>query len=108
MAYHFDRTLENLKRLVMIIQNEAEAVDDIGEDLSANMNRTADAMNEINAGVQNIKEQVAAQSESVSTTNGAMERITENITKLNSEIDVQSASVSQSSSAIEEMLANID
>ncbi|GHU12873.1 hypothetical protein FACS1894161_2000 [Spirochaetia bacterium] len=44
IAGRFDRTLENLKNLVMIIRNEAEAVDDIGKDLSINMNNTAAAM----------------------------------------------------------------
>ncbi|GHV96463.1 hypothetical protein AGMMS50293_27830 [Spirochaetia bacterium] len=108
MANHFDSTLESLKRLVMIIQNEAEAVNDIGDDLSRNMTNTAGSMNEINSGVQYIQKQVDTQAESVRATNGAMERISENITKLNSEIDAQSDSVSQSSSAIEEMLANIE
>ncbi|GHV85124.1 hypothetical protein AGMMS50230_07320 [Spirochaetia bacterium] len=108
MAGYFDRTLESLKRLVMIIQNEAEAVDDISEDLSANMTRTAEAMNEINAAVQHVQTEAAAQSDSVAATNAAMEKITENITGLNSQIEEQTSSVSRSSSAIEEMLANID
>jgi methyl-accepting chemotaxis protein len=108
IAGHFDKTLESLKRLVMIIQNEAEAVDDISEDLSANMNRTAEAMNEINSGVQHIQQGVTNQNNSVNTTSAAMERISVHITKLNSEIVEQTASVSRSSSAIEEMLANIE
>ena len=108
MAGHFDRTLENLKRLVTIIQNEAEAVDDIGADLSGNMNKTAGAMNEINGGIQHMQRQIGAQADSIAATNTAVERISGNINRLTSEIETQSASVSQSSSAIEEMLANIE
>jgi methyl-accepting chemotaxis protein len=108
IAGHLDKTLENLKHLVMIIQNEAEAVDDIGVDLSANMDRTAIAMNEINAAVRHIQHQITAQSGSIDVTNDAIERITGNVNKLSMEIDVQSTNVSQSSTAIEEMLANIE
>jgi methyl-accepting chemotaxis protein len=108
MASSFDKTMDSLKRLVMIIRNEAEAVDDISDDLAANMGRTADAVNEINGGIQRVQQEVTHQNESVTATNAAMERITENITKLNDKIEVQSTSVSQSSSAIEEMLANIE
>jgi methyl-accepting chemotaxis protein len=108
MARHLDKTIESLKQLVMIIQNEAEAVDDISDELSANMTRTADAMNDINGGIHRVQREVVQQSESVHATNSAMGRITENITQLNGEIEVQTKSVSQSSSAIEEMLASID
>ena len=108
IAGHLDKTLENLKHLVMIIQNEAEAVDDIGADLSVNMDRTAGAMNEINAAVQHIQSQITAQSNSIGATHDSIERITGNINRLSDDIEVQSANVSQSSSAVEQMLANID
>ena len=107
IAYHLDLTLDHLKNLVMIIKGEAKAVDGISVDLSANMNRTADAISEINSAVRYIQQLVLSQSGSIETTNSAMEKITALIHELSSGIDVQSANVSQSSSAIEEMLANI-
>ncbi|GHV69341.1 hypothetical protein AGMMS49928_11240 [Spirochaetia bacterium] len=108
IAGHFDRTLESLKRLVMIIQNEAEAVDDTGKHLSVNMGKTARAVDEINGGVQEVQKQIAVQARSVGATNTAMGQITENINKLTGQIETQTASVSQSSQAVEEMLTNID
>ncbi|MCL2293679.1 MAG: bacteriohemerythrin [Spirochaetes bacterium] len=108
IAAHIDKTLDNLKRMVMIIQNEAESLDDIGLDLTANMEKTAQAISEINSAVKNMQVKAKAQSESVDTTNAAMERITENISRLSDDIEIQSNSVSQSSSAIEKMLTNID
>jgi methyl-accepting chemotaxis protein len=107
IAGSFDRTLESLKNLVMIIRNEAEAVDGIGEDLSASMNKTAEAMNEINAAVGRIQGQITTQAGSVSASNAAVNRIIESIHKLNEEIEIQTGSVSQSSSAIEQMLGSI-
>ncbi|GMO49870.1 MAG: hypothetical protein Pg6C_12950 [Treponemataceae bacterium] len=108
IAGHFDRTLESLKRLVMIIQNEAEAVDDIGNDLALNMSKTAGAIGEINAGIQNMQKQVTGQSQSVSSANIATEQIISAIEKLNTEVEVQTENVAQSSSAIEQMLMSID
>ena len=108
MADCFDRTLDRLKQLVMTIQNESEAVDEIGKDLSINMAGTAGAIREINGGIQHMQRQVSLQADSVAAANAAVERISGNIEKLIAEIDTQTASVSQSSSAIEEMLANID
>ena len=108
IAGHFDKILENFKHLVMIIQHEAEAVDDIGNDLSLNMNRTAGAMNEINDAVAHIQRQIITQSDAITVTNDSIKRITDNINLLSEDIDVQSSSVSQSASAIEQMLANID
>jgi len=107
IAYHLDLTLDNLKNLVMVIKNEALAVDEIGVDLSDNMNRTTGAINEINSAVRYIQQMVQTQSGSVNTTNAAMEKVTAYIHELSREIETQSANVSQSSSAIEEMLANI-
>ncbi|MDR0600173.1 MAG: bacteriohemerythrin [Treponema sp.] len=108
IAGRFNRTLENVKRLVMVVRNEAEAVDDMGNDLSVNMAETAEAAREINAGIQHMRRQISAQAGSVRSANTAMEKIIESVDKLNSEIEIQTESVSRSSAAIEEMLANID
>jgi hemerythrin-like metal-binding protein len=108
IAGHFDRTLENLKRLVIIIGNEAGAVDDIGRDLSQNMTRTTGAMDRITSGIGRMQEQINTQSESVAATGAAMEKITENIGQLNGEIETQIESVAWSSSAIEKMLTSIE
>ena len=107
IAYHLDMTFGNLKNLVMVIKNEAKAVDEIGIDLSANMDRTAGAIDEINSAVRYIQQQIVSQGDSIKTTNAAMEKITSHIHDLSSDIESQSANVSQSSSAIEEMLSNI-
>jgi hemerythrin-like metal-binding protein len=108
IALHLDKTIENFKHLVLIIQNQAEAVDAIGIDLAANMDKTTSAMDEINGSVQTIQGQISNQSISINATNDAITLITGNIDKLSEGIEVQSYSVSQSSSAIEEMLANIE
>jgi methyl-accepting chemotaxis protein len=107
MARYFNATLEKIRSLVITIKNQSVNLFDIGNELAANMNETASAINEITANIKSIKGRVINQAASVSGANTTMEQITINIDKLNGHVDRQSNSVSQSSSAIEEMLANI-
>jgi methyl-accepting chemotaxis protein len=107
LADFFNQTFESLGNLVRVIQNKADALTQIGIDLSSNMNETAAAINEITANIQSIKGRIINQSASVTETNATMEQITVNINKLNGNVEKQSSSVSESSSAIEQMLANI-
>jgi methyl-accepting chemotaxis protein len=107
LARYFNETLKKIGNLVATIKKQAVSLFDIGNDLAANMNETASAINEITANIQSIKERVINQSSSVTETNATMEQITVNIDKLKGQVDRQSSSVAQSSSAIEEMLANI-
>ena len=107
LAKYFNQTLEKIKRLVIIIKNEAKKLSDIGNDLSHNMAQTAAAVNQITANIQSIKGRVINQSASVTETNATMEQVTLNISKLNSNVEKQTQNVSQASAAIEQMVANI-
>ncbi|MDR2210802.1 MAG: bacteriohemerythrin [Spirochaetaceae bacterium] len=108
MVRSFNQTAEQLKQLVMTIENEGENLDDVGFELSSHMEETAGAVTEIRSAIDAIKDRTRIQTESVSQTSEAMEQITANIAGLNDQVVVQSDSVSQSSSAIEQMLANIN
>ncbi|MDR0320812.1 MAG: methyl-accepting chemotaxis protein [Treponema sp.] len=107
LAQYFNKTLEKIKGLVIIIKNEAKNLSSIGSDLASNMNETAAAVNEITANIQSIKGRVINQSASVTETNATMEQLVGNIKKLDGHVEKQSVNVSQASSAIEEMVANI-
>lgn len=107
LAHYFNKTIEKIKSLIIMIKKQSLSLSDIGSDLASNMTQTADAVNQITANVKTVKERVINQSASVTETNATMEQITVNIDKLNGHIEKQVTSVAQSSSAIEEMLANI-
>ncbi|MDR1859148.1 MAG: HAMP domain-containing protein, partial [Treponema sp.] len=49
LAKYFNQTLDKIKKLVIIIKNEAQKLSDIGSDLSSNMTETAAAVNQITA-----------------------------------------------------------
>jgi len=107
LAKYFNNTLEKIKKLVIIIKNEAGGLNNIGNDLASNMTETAAAVNEITSNIQGIKGRVISQSASVTETNATMEQVVANINKLNGHVETQSNNISQASSAIEEMVANI-
>jgi len=107
LAKYFNKTLEKIKALVVLIKKQANVLADIGNSLSSNMTETAAAINEITSNIQSIKGRVINQSASVTETNATMEQVIANINKLNDHVENQSSNVSQASSAIEEMVANI-
>jgi methyl-accepting chemotaxis protein len=107
LSRYFNRTLDKIKNLIIVIKEHAITLFNTGTELSGNMTETAAATNEITANIQSMKNRIISQSASVTETNATMEKITNTINKLNKHVEQQSDSVSQSSSAIEEMLANI-
>jgi len=107
LSHYFNRTLEKIKDLVLIIKKEAAGLHQIGDDLASNMTETAAAVNQITANIQSIKGRVINQSASVTETNATIEQVITNINKLNEHVENQSRNVSQASSAIEEMVASI-
>jgi len=107
LALYFNKTIEKIKNLVLIIKKQSVTLSEIGTDLSSNMTETAAAINEITANIQGIKSRVINQSASVTETNATMEQVITNINKLNNHVENQSRNISQAGSAIEEMVANI-
>jgi methyl-accepting chemotaxis protein len=107
LALYFNKTLEKIKNLVIVIKKEAASLYNIGNDLAGNMTETAAAINQINANIHSMKSRVINQSASVTETNATMEQVVENINKLNGHVENQSNIVSKASSAIEQMVANI-
>jgi methyl-accepting chemotaxis protein len=86
LANYFNKTLEKIKNMVLLIKKQSHILSEIGSKLSSNMTETASAMNEITANIQSIKSRVINQSASVTETNSTMEQVIANINKLNSHI----------------------
>ena len=107
LSRYFNNTLDKIKKLVVSIKTEALKLSDIGQELSANMDQTASAVNQITSNIQSIKTRVINQSASVTQTNAAMEQVTVNINKLNNHVEDQSSHIIKASSAIEQMVSNI-
>ena len=107
IARYFNNTIEQIRSAIRGVNTHSNAMMLIGENLSANMIQTANAVHEIQADVGTVKQQTVTQAASVTQTTKTVENIMCTIQKLNTSIEVQAASVATSSSAIDEMAANI-
>ncbi|MCL2232207.1 MAG: methyl-accepting chemotaxis protein [Treponema sp.] len=103
----FNKTMEELGKMIALVKDQAGTLSEIGNDLASNMTETASAMNEIAANIQSTKGRVLNQSASVTQTNATMEQVTVNINKLNNNVERQTGAVAQAASALEQVMANI-
>jgi len=107
LAVFFNDTFEKFRELLYGIKGMAFSLSDTGEELSANMDGTNTAIENINTAILHMKERVLTQGDAINNAAGSMEKIIADLDTLNGHINVQAVSVEQSSSAIEEMLTNI-
>ena len=107
LSKYFNETIEKIGVLIKAVDQNAEAMQTIGNELASNMNETAAAVNQINGNVEQVKQKTLNQAASVTETAATIEEIIRTVHKLGTNIDAQAVSVAQSSSSIEEMTANI-
>ncbi|MCL2832815.1 MAG: methyl-accepting chemotaxis protein [Treponema sp.] len=107
MSGLFDKTFDNIGKLVGVIKYKVNALTNTGFELSSNMNRTSSAVQKISSNLANMRDLVSKQENGAVEADRAVGRIKTNIDSLNHLIEDQSDSVKTSSAAIEEMTANI-
>jgi methyl-accepting chemotaxis protein len=108
MSYYFNQTFGKIRRLVVLIQEQAGILHGIGTELAGSMTQTAAAISQITANINGVKNQIQNQSAGVEESNATVESIALSIEKLNEHIESQSASIIESSAAIAQMIANIE
>ena len=107
MSEYFNETIAKIGASIQIVGANSKIMEEVGNELAANMTETASAVNEINANIDGVKQQAMTQATSVTETAATVEEIVRTIKQLNTSIEMQTASVAQSSSSVEEMVANI-
>jgi len=103
----FNRTFERIRILVETIKYKTDGLNHTSYELSANMNKTSEVVQQIAVNLDNMENLVVKQENGAMIAGEAVGAIKENIDSLNKMIEQQAASVDKSSSAIEEMTANI-
>lgn len=104
---YFNQTIAKIGKSIRHVGENTNIMEEIGNELAANMTETAGAVNEISTNIDLIKRQALTQAASVTEMAATIEEIVRTIKQLNGSIEIQAASVSRSSSSVEEMVANI-
>jgi len=107
MAKYFNETIEKISHLIRSAKGESTQLGQMEVNLSANMEETSAAVNEIASNIQGVRNQVQHQSGGVKQISKTLDMNQSQLEILVQNIHQQGASVAESSSAIEEMMANI-
>jgi methyl-accepting chemotaxis protein len=108
MSHYFNQTFGKIRKLVVLIKEQAVILHNIGTELAGNMTQSAAAINQISANINGVKNQIQNQAAGVEESSATVESIASSIVKLNEHVESQSASIIESSAAIAQMIANIE
>jgi methyl-accepting chemotaxis protein len=97
-------TQDGIRNILNDIEGRAKNLEEVGNELSTMMNKSASTLNEISMGMQNMSDKSISQSASVTETNSTMNQVVKNIESLNRYIETQAGSLSRSSAEIENMI----
>ncbi|MDC7219620.1 MAG: methyl-accepting chemotaxis protein [Spirochaetales bacterium] len=107
MSHYFNSLLDSFVQFFQKLGQSMDELENVGTDLSSNMEETAAAVHEIRTNVENSLSQIDLQEQSVSSTVTAVEEMTQNIQSLDSNIAQQGERIHQGSTAVEQMIAQI-
>lgn len=107
LSLYFNQTIEKIGLSVKNVETDTEKMQEIGDNLAANMSETASAVYEINTNIANVKKQIMTQSESAIEIGSSLQTMMRTIEKLDVHIDTQTQSVDDSNISIKQMVSNI-
>jgi methyl-accepting chemotaxis protein len=96
-----------MRELIGTMKYKIDALTNTGHELSSNMSKTSESVDQISYNFEGMKTKMSKQEESASEADKAVIKIKDNIDNMNRLIDEQSVSINTSSSAVEQMTANI-
>ena len=103
----FNKFEEKLQGIVTDIKTSKDELTSVGSALSMNIIDTSNSITEVYNNIEDMKNEILTQGESVSLTATAVTEISSNIESLEKMIETQSNGVAQASSAVEQMIGNI-
>jgi len=108
MSRYFNETFDNIKDLISDIKKKINALTTTSFELTNNMDKTAEAVDQISLQFENMDKLLIQQEKEAEDADAAGENIKHNIVNLNKLVAEQTESVNTSSSAVEQMTANIN
>ncbi len=107
MILGFNKTVKNIKTLITSINNLAQQLLNIGDELSTNTTETASAMNEIQGNIDGVKSQVIMQGECENHVSITLNNMISTLKVLSKSIEEEYESIEHSSFSTQTMLQNI-
>ena len=107
MMEKFNVLMNSLRESITTVREKMNSLRKGSEVLSSNMEETASAVSEIDANIENTKQRMEEQGQSITETSTIVDQISKNIEALNMAVETQGSAITESASAIEEMVKNI-
>ncbi|MCX7023622.1 MAG: methyl-accepting chemotaxis protein [Spirochaetes bacterium] len=107
LAESFNRFTESLRVSILRVQDSTATLAGTGSDLSADMDRTAVAVENILGSIRRTKEGAVGQAAGATESASAIGAVAANIESLESLVEEQSAAATESSAAIEQAIAAV-
>jgi len=107
LSSDFNLFITKLREMVVELKSTQSRLGVIGDELRANVESSAGAVNQIGERVEHMRLQARAQGDCVSESSGAVEEIAKTIEGLDSLIMSQTAAITEASASIEQMVGNI-
>ncbi|ERJ94136.1 methyl-accepting chemotaxis protein [Treponema lecithinolyticum] len=107
IARYFNQTIAKISSSLSSVDENALAMEQVGDSLAHNVDETAATINQISGNIENVKQQMLTQAAGVTETAATIEQIILKLKQLDASIETQAASVAESSAAVEQMIANI-
>jgi len=107
LADDFNFMVTKMRELIGTMKHKIDALTNTGHELSSNMAKTSESVDQISINFEGMKTKMSKQEESAAEADKAVNKIKDNIDNMNRLIDEQAASINTSSSAVEQMTANI-
>ena len=103
----FNQFEEKLQGIITDIKKSKETLTSVGAAMSTNIVETSTSISEVYTNIEDVKNEIVTQGDSVSLTATAVTEISSNIESLEKMIETQSNGVAQASTAVEQMIGNI-
>ena len=107
IALSMNNTIEKIRASFSVIADTAKNMQSVSQTLSARMENSAAALNQITGNIESVKDRVMIQHTEVNESAAKIDAITQTMSSLDSHIDDQAKSISGSSVSIEEIVKNI-
>jgi len=103
----FNEFSEKLQGIITDIKNSKDTLTTVGTQMNSSATETTDSISAVYANIEEMKNQIVTQADSVQLTATAVTEISSNIESLERMIETQATGVAQASAAVEEMIGNI-